>query len=370
MNSGTVSRTALHDVHAALGATFTDFAGWAMPLRYTSEVAEHHAVRSGAGIFDLSHMGEIEVSGTGAAAGLDAALVSDIGKIPLGRAKYTMICAEDGGIIDDLVVYRVGEFDYLVVANAANAGTVLGHLRERIVDGEARVHDASPDWSLIAVQGPASAAIAAAATGSDVSRLKYYAIQPARIADHDVRLARTGYTGEDGFEIYCRPEHAPAVWAAVSDAGRADGLQPAGLASRDSLRLEAGMPLYGQELSLELTPFEAGLGRVVALDKGVAFVGQQALRERSRRGPLATLVGLNSAGRRSPRSGYAVTDADSRQPIGQVTSGIPSPTLGHPIAMAYVPERYAAPGTAVLVDVRGALEPHTVTGLPFYRRPR
>jgi aminomethyltransferase len=362
--------TALHEAHSALGATFTDFVGWTMPLRYTSDIAEHHAVRRAAGIFDLSHMGEIEVSGPGAAAGLDAALTGDIAKIPLGRAKYTMICAEDGGIIDDLVVYHVDELAYLVVVNAANADTVLEHLRNRIDRGQARVDDASPDWSLIAVQGPAAAAIVTAAIQSDVSPVKYYAIRPARIAGHDVRLARTGYTGEDGFEIYCRPEHAVAVWNALSGPGRAHGLRPAGLASRDSLRLEAGMPLYGQELSLRLTPFEAGLGRVVALDKDTAFTGQRALRERARTGPQVTLVGLVSTGRRSPRTGYQVADPESGQPVGQVTSGIPSPTLGHPIALAYVPVRYATAGRRVLVDVRGTAEPYAVTGLPFYRRPR
>ena len=362
--------TALYEAHSALGAVFTDFAGWLMPLRYTSDIAEHHAVRRAAGIFDLSHMGEIEVIGTGAAAELDAALVGDIPKIPVGRAKYTMICAEDGGIIDDLVVYHVDELAYLVVANASNTGTVLEHLRDRVDKSRARVADASPAWSLIAVQGPASAAIVTAAVGSDVSPLKYYAIRPARLAGHDIQLARTGYTGEDGFEIYCRPEHAVAVWDALGVLGQPHGLRPAGLACRDSLRLEAGMPLYGQELSRQLTPFEAGLGRVVALDKSTAFTGQHALRERARTGPQVTLVGLTSSGRRSPRTGYQVADLESHEQIGHVTSGIPSPTLGHPIAMAYVPVQYATAGTRVCVDVRGTAEPYAVTDLPFYRRPR
>jgi aminomethyltransferase len=281
-----------------------------------------------------------------------------------------MICAEDGGIIDDLVVYRVGELAYLIVANAANADTVLEHLRDRVDKSQAQVDDASPAWSLIAVQGPAAAAIVTAAAGSDVSSLKYYAIRPARLAGHDVQLARTGYTGEDGFEIYCRPGHAAAVWDTLSGLGQAHGLRPAGLACRDSLRLEAGMPLYGQELSRQLTPFEAGLGRVVALDKGTPFIGQRALTERARTGPQVTLVGLTSSGRRSPRTGYQVADLESCQPIGHVTSGIPSPTLGHPIAMAYVPVRYATPGTRVRVDVRGTAEPYVVTDLPFYRRTR
>jgi aminomethyltransferase len=203
-----------------------------------------------------------------------------------------------------------------------------------------------------------------------VTALRYYAIQPARLAGHEVWLARTGYTGEDGFEVYCRPEHAELAWDRLSGSGHADDLRPAGLACRDSLRLEAGMPLYGHELSRQVTPYEAGLGRVVALDKGVPFTGEPSLRERAGRGPQLTLAGLASRGRRSPRAGYQVADPGTGDSIGRVTSGIPSPTLGHPIALAYLPVRYAAEGTQVLVDIRGTLEPFTVTPLPFYRRSR
>jgi aminomethyltransferase len=362
-------QTTLHAVHTELGATFTDFAGWAMPLRYGSDVAEHHAVRNAAGIFDLSHMGEIEIAGERAAEALDGALVGNISAIRIGRAKYTMICDEDGGIIDDLVVYRLAEVEYLIVANASNVGTVAGHLNERVPATMAKVVDSSRDWSLIAVQGPRSAAIIAAATGHDVASLKYYAIEASSIGGQRVLLARTGYTGEDGFEVYCRPDAAADIWRQLTVAGEPHAIIPAGLACRDSLRLEAGMPLYGQELTLDLTPFEAGLGRVVALDKGTPFVGQAALRARKEHGLTRTLVGLSAPGRRSPRTGHHVIDPITEMAIGVVTSGIPSPTLGHAIAMAYVPVTHSQPGTELAVDIRGRSEAVTVVELPFYRRP-
>ncbi|MEV0457888.1 glycine cleavage system aminomethyltransferase GcvT, partial [Catellatospora methionotrophica] len=296
-------RTPLHDVHVGLGAVLTAFAGWTMPLRYGSETAEHHAVRRAAGLFDLTHMGEIEVTGPEAADMLDYALTGRLSAVAVGRARYTMLCAPDGGVLDDLVVYRLDTERYLVVANAANAATVYAALAGRAAGFDAAVSDVSGDWALIAVQGPRSADILRAVTASDVDALRYYAIDPAVLAGVPVLLARTGYTGEDGFEIYCAPGDAAAVWAAVSAAGAAHGLVPAGLACRDTLRLEAGMPLYGQELTVARTPFEAGLGRVAVLGKP-AFVGQDALLARQASGPAELLVGLLPAGRRAPRQGY------------------------------------------------------------------
>ncbi len=363
-----LKRTPLAAVHESLGAAMTDFAGWQMPLRYRSETAEHNAVRSAAGLFDLSHMGELRVTGTDAPAALNYALVSDVAAVRPGRAKYTMIVGPDGGVIDDLIVYHLAENDYLVVANASNAATVADELTERARGFAAAVTDRTDDYALIAIQGPRSPAILARLTDTDLTALKYYAGYPAIVESHDVLLARTGYTGEDGFEIYADPADATAIWTALTDAGSADGLIPAGLAARDSLRLEAGMPLYGNELSRDLTPYDAGLGWVVKLNKDGDFVGKAALARRAQEPPSRTLVGLTGLSRRVPRHGYPVLVAGS--PAGTVTSGGHSPTLGKPIAMAYLDasaaEQAAAAGLAV--DIRGTAEPAALASLPFYRR--
>lgn len=361
--------TALYDVHAALGAQFTDFAGWSMPLRYGSELAEHHAVRQAAGLFDLSHMGEIEVTGPQAGAFLDYAVVSSVSVLAAGKAKYTMICREDGGILDDLIVYRLADEHFLVVANASNAQVVLRALQDRVGGYAAQVLDRCEDWSLLAIQGPNAASILSPLTDVDLPGLAYYTIATGTVAGRSAYLARTGYTGEDGFEIFCSPADAPAIWAAVSAAGADQGLIPCGLACRDSLRLEAAMPLYGNELSVELTPYEAGLGRIVGLKKAGDFVGKATLAERATHPVARTRVGLLPEGRRAPRSGYPVLDADGTV-VGTVTSGAPSPTLGHPIAMAYVDTAHSEPGTELVVDVRGTRVPATVVPLPFYARTR
>ncbi|GAA2473051.1 glycine cleavage system aminomethyltransferase GcvT [Streptomyces thermolineatus] len=368
-------RTPLDAVHRALGATMTDFAGWDMPLRYGSERDEHNAVRTRAGLFDLSHMGEITVSGPGAAEALDFALVGFVSALAVGRARYTMICAEDGGILDDLIVYRTGEQEFLVVANASNAQVVLDALTARAEGFDAQVRDDRDAYALIAVQGPESVGILAGLTDADLDGLKYYAGLPATVAGRPVLLARTGYTGEDGFELFTAPEHAVALWEALTEAGAGAGLVPCGLSCRDTLRLEAGMPLYGHELNTGLTPFDAGLGRVVRFDKPTnegRFVGREALEraaERAGQTPPRKLVGLVAEGRRVPRAGYAVVDADGAV-VGEVTSGAPSPTLGKPIAIAYVDAAQAEPGTRVAVDVRGSHEAAEVAALPLYRRAR
>jgi aminomethyltransferase len=378
-------RTPLTEVHEDLGATMTDFAGWQMPLRYRSEIAEHNAVRTAAGLFDLSHMGELHVTGSDAAAALDYALVSDMSAIRPGRAKYTMITDSDGGVIDDLIVYRLADQDFLVVANAANAPTVAAELTERAAGLAAVVDDRTADYALIAIQGPASAGILGTLTGTDLQALKYYASYRAQVAGRDVLLARTGYTGEDGFEIFAAPDDAPALWAALTGAGQDSGLIPAGLAARDSLRLEAGMPLYGNELSRQITPYEAGLGRLVKLDKASDFVGKKALAARAKQAPAHVLAGLVGLTRRVPRHGYTVLWEG--KPSGTVTSGAHSPTLGRPIAMAYLDARAVAgaaeqaqpdaesqtpPGEEtdgqLAFDIRGSAEPAALIKLPFYRR--
>jgi len=379
-------QTPLHLVHERLGAKMTSFAGWQMPLRYASETAEHHAVRRAAGLFDLSHMGEIAVTGPGAGAALDYALTGYLSVVPPGRARYTMICAPDGGVLDDLVVYRQGDAEFLVIANAANTATVVRALTDRAAGHDAEVTDVTSDYALIAVQGPAAAGILAplaVLAEGELAAMKYYAGAFGAVAGVKAWVARTGYTGEDGFEIYCRPADAEHVWTALASRGTGTGgtgtdgtgavggagLVPAGLAARDTLRLEAGMPLYGNELGPDVTPFEAGLGRVVKFDKPGEFVGRQALSARASSGPRQHLAGLTIDSRRIARHGYPVL-ADG-QHIGTVTSGAPSPTLGVPIAMAYLdspPARLA--GAVLTVGIRGEAVPAHLTDLPFYSRRR
>lgn len=366
-------RTALDAVHRALGATMTDFAGWDMPLRYGSEREEHQAVRTGAGLFDLSHMGEITVTGPQAGQALDYALVGHLSALAVGRARYTMICAPDGGILDDLIVYRLAEERFLIVANASNAQTVLDTVALRAADFDATVTDDRDGYALLAVQGPQAPGIVGALTDADLDGLRYYAGLPGTVAGVSALIARTGYTGEDGFELFVAPGDAERLWKALLAAGADAGLVPCGLSCRDTLRLEAGMPLYGHELTANVTPFDAGLGRVVKFDKPGDFVGRAALEAAAARAaeqPPRTLVGLVAEGRRVPRAGYAVTGPDGAV-AGEVTSGAPSPTLGVPIAMAYVDAALAAPGTpGVAVDIRGSREPYRVVALPFYHRER
>ncbi|MEU3840746.1 glycine cleavage system aminomethyltransferase GcvT [Streptomyces sp. NPDC028635] len=372
MSSTELRHTALDAVHRSLGATMTDFAGWDMPLRYGSERDEHNAVRTKAGLFDLSHMGEITVTGPQAAALLDFALVGNIGAVKTGRARYTMICQADGGILDDLIVYRLAETEYMVVANASNAQVVLDALTERAAGFDAEVRDDRDAYALLAVQGPESPGILGSLTDADLDGLKYYAGLPGTVAGVPALIARTGYTGEDGFELFVKPEHAVELWQALTKAGEGVGLVPCGLSCRDTLRLEAGMPLYGHELTAALTPFDAGLGRVVKFEKEGDFVGREALAaaaERAESAPPRVLVGLVAEGRRVPRAGFQVV-ADGTV-VGEVTSGAPSPTLGKPIAMAYVDAAHAAPGTpGVGVDIRGTHEPYAVVALPFYKRQK
>jgi aminomethyltransferase len=357
----------LHEVHTRLGATFTDFAGWSMPLRYSSELAEHRAVREAAGQFDLSHMGEIELTGPEAGRALDYALVGNLSAVKVGRARYTVICDADGGVLDDLVVYRIGEDHYMVVANASNAPTVARELTTRAEGFTVEVTDRSRDCALIAVQGPRAVEIIDTVCVADLDALPYYGSTPTTIAGHDVLLARTGYTGEDGFEVYAEVPHAVEVWEAIADAGAPHGLLPTGLACRDTLRLEAGMALYGNELTVDTNPFEAGLGRVVKFDKPADFVGRAALETKRDAALEYRLVGLVGTGRRAARHGYPVLGEDGST-VGTVTSGALSPTLGYPIAMAYVSPMLSEPGTKLAVDIRGTATPVEVVALPFYKR--
>ena len=379
--------TALHAEHEKLGASFTDFGGWDMPLKYGSELAEHRAVREAAGLFDLSHMGEVWISGADAAAFLNTALVGNLAVVKIGKAKYSLICNEEGGIIDDLIVYRIADTRFLVVPNAGNAPVVAEALAERAEGFDVEVRDASDETSLVAVQGPAAERIVASVVNSEaqqatVRELPYYAWAPVLVDANgtvvDVLLARTGYTGEDGFELFVPNEHAAKIWELLLSAGESEGILPCGLASRDSLRLEAGMPLYGNELGVDTNPYEANLGGVVSLKKEERFIGRDTLETVQAEGTERVLVGLKGLGRRAGRAGYAVLasvagDADAAssgesREIGRVTSGVPSPTLGYPIALAYVERNFAEVGTVVDIDLRGKREPFEVITLPFYKR--
>jgi aminomethyltransferase len=382
----------LHELHVAAGATFTDFAGWQMPVRYTSDLDEHHAVRTHAGIFDISHMGEIEVIGPDAAAFCDYAMAAQLSTIHPGQAKYTLLLNDDGGVIDDLIVYRRATDRYLVVANAGNRHAVVDALRTRIAPYRSTLVDVSDEMSLIAVQGPAAQAIVANTAGlvigdgeTALPDLGYYrftlaTFTPSRAAESasnqgaseavEALIARTGYTGEDGFELYIANAAAPQLWRALVVAGESHNLSLAGLAARDTLRLEAGMPLYGHELGLSILPHQARLERTVALSKPDDFVGRAAV-ERFQPDGMRVLVGLAAEGRRAARADYELfANETSEVPVGTITSGVLSPTLGHPIAMAMVDADYAEVGATLSADIRGTRLEYTVTELPFYRRPR
>jgi aminomethyltransferase len=375
-------RTALHGWHERLGARFTGFGGWEMPLRYGSIIDEHRAVRGRAGLFDLSHMGELRVRGPAATAALAGALVSDPARLAPGRAQYSLICAPDGGVIDDLIVYRTGGSEYLVVPNAANVDVVAAELADRMAGHEAELLDETMATSLLAVQGPAAADILAGLTPLDVSTLRPYSAARAAVAGLPALVARTGYTGEDGFELFVAWDDSPPVWEALLGRGAARGLVCCGLGARDTLRLEAGMPLYGNELDRRTTPFEAGLGRFVHLERDAGpgdggsppastdFVGRTALRALADAPRARRLAGLVMRGRGIARHGYPVMRPGSPEPVGAVTSGSQSPTLGEAIAMAYLPPSDATTGTMLQVAVREAAVPAEVVPLPFYRRPR
>ena len=368
--------TALEAVHRSLGATFTDFAGWQMPVRYDSDLAEHRAVRESAGIFDLSHMGEIHLRGPQAGEALDHALAGKLSAMSVGRAKYSLLLTEDGGVIDDVITYRLAQDHFLVVANASNAEVDSHELTERAKGFDVEVDDASDRTSLIAVQGPASEQILLDAllgadggvegiTAEDLTSMRNYRFAAGSYRGHELLIARTGYTGEDGFELYVSDELVAALWEQLSAAG-GERLTPCGLACRDTLRLEAGMPLYGNELGRDIFPAQTGMERVVALSSKGDFVGRAGI-EAADLSDRPVLVGLVADGRRAARAGAQVRDGEGRE-VGAITSGALSPTLGHPIAMAFVCTSVAEPGTELIADVRGKDLPVRVVELPFYRR--
>ncbi len=342
------STTPLHAVHEAAGAAFTDFAGWQMPVRYSSDLAEHHAVRSTVGLFDLSHMAEIRLSGPGAAHCLDYALSSRLSTLENGQAKYSLMLAEDAGIIDDVIVYRTS----------------------RATGFDVTVADETDETAMVAVQGPRALdllnSMSNLSSEESLEGLGYYRIARGSFGGVDVLIARTGYTGEDGFEIYVPAAKAVELWNAIVAAGGAFELELCGLAARDTLRLEAGMALYGHEIDRRVRPADARLSRVVDMDKD-DFVGKAWLSEHTEPRPKI-LVGIQAEGKRSARAGYPIVDPGTMEPIGTVTSGALSPTLGYPIAMALIDRDHREVDTEVHLDVRGTMIPAKVVALPFYRR--
>ncbi len=356
-----MKRTALFQVQLESGANFTDFGGWQLPVRFTNELTEHATVRSDCGIFDVSHMGQIRIVGEDAARGLDFSLVTEPSAQQPGQAKYSMICNALGGIIDDLIVYRITEIEFLIVANAANAAAVLAELQQRLADFDATAQQVNPERSLLAVQGP-NAEKVLAKLGLSLSDMGYYRIRTVSHSASQLWVARTGYTGEDGFEISVPNDHAASLWTALVAAGAT----ACGLAARDTLRLEAGMPLYGHELTTELSPFDVGMGRVVRLSKEQPQFAQAEL-EAASAGPRRELIGLVGEGKRAARAGNPILAEGSV--IGEVTSGALSPTLGYPIAMAVV-SLDLQPNAPVLVDIRGQQQEFRVAKLPFYKREK
>lgn len=361
-------KTPLHEEHRRLGARLVPFAGWEMPVQYRGITAEHEAVRLRAGLFDVSHMGELWIRGPGAAARVRELVTNDVAGLADGRAAYAFACREDGGILDDLIVYRLAEDRVLVVCNAGNHPKIAAHFAARLRGGG--LDDASDRTALLALQGPRAAeALATITPGMDTSEaaLPRNSVREAAVAGVTCLVARTGYTGEDGFELFCDAGDAVPLFRALLEAGAPLGVEPAGLGARDTLRLEAKLPLYGNELSESTTPYDAGLGWAVKLDRG-DFLGRAALAAAAR-APERVLAGFEMTGRGVARHGYPLLSAEG-EPLGTCTSGAPSPTLGRAIGLGYLPRGRATPGTPLQVDCRGKLVAARVVATPFYRRPR
>jgi aminomethyltransferase len=360
-----LKRTPLYDLHRELGAKLIDFGGWEMPVQYSGILEEHRAVRERVGIFDVSHMGELEVTGRGASSFLQALTPNDVGKLADGRIHYSAFLTEQGTFVDDLLVYRRGPESYLVVVNAGNTPKDFAWASSR-ASGDVRVENRSDAYALLAVQGPKAGALLERVAADRVTDLPYYAFQTTRVAGREALVSRTGYTGEDGFEIYLASESAERVCRALLEAGRADGVLPCGLGARDTLRLEAKMCLYGNDIDETVTAWEADLGWIVKMQKG-DFLGRDALARQKEAGVPRKLVGFEMVDRGIARHGFAAQTASGP---GIVTSGTHSPTLGKPIGLALLPARAAAVGTEIAVDIRGRAAAARVVPTPFYKRPK
>jgi aminomethyltransferase len=359
-------RTPLYDTHRALGARLIEFGGWDMPVQYSGILAEHHAVRTKAGLFDLSHMGEIEVSGPRALEALQELVVTDVSRVQLGQAQYSVMCYPDGGIVDDIIIYRVAQENYLICVNAANTAKDFEWMTQHN-HAQATMIDRSDEYALIAVQGPTASAIVRQLTPLNLSQVRRYWFATGGVAGVSALVARTGYTGEDGFELFVAADRAANVWNACLDAGQKDGLLPIGLGARDTLRLEAAYLLYGNDIDARTTPLEAGLQRLMKFDKA-SFLGREALLQQQTAGIKKQLIGLRMDEPGIPRHGYPLWHDE--QSVGVVTSGTQSPTLGVGIALGYVPPVCTAVGTSLAVEIRGRRVPAHVVERPFYRKEK
>lgn len=366
--SNPLRRTPLYESHRALGARLVEYAGWEMPVQYSGVTAEHHATRNAIGLFDVSHMGELFVEGPGAAACLNELITNDLGKLAPGRALYTVACNEAGGILDDLIVYRVEPEQFLVVCNAANVEKIHAHFGEH-TRGKAAYENRSDSTALLALQGPRAAELVEQLGAMSLGALPRFGVARDTLAGVDVLAARTGYTGEDGYELFCGSAQVVGLWQTLLDAGQKLGIKPVGLAARDTLRLEARLALYGNEIDETTTPLEAGLGWVVKLDKP-SFVGREALRQQRERGLTRKLVGFEMVGRGIARHGHAIASAHAGQlvPVGEVTSGAPGLTVGKNIGLGYVPVELAELGTRLEIMIRDKPIEARVCPTPFYKR--
>ena len=367
----TLLQTPLHDWHVAHSARMVDFGGWSMPVQYTSIVEEHNACRTKATLFDVSHMGRLRFDGPGAESFLDKLCTRRISGSPLRKVRYSLICNDNGGILDDVLVYHLEEDGtpyYWMVVNASNREKIVAHIEQHLDDNDESIQfsDRTLDTAMIAVQGPQAIAIAQQLTEVALGEMGYYSGQHGDFADAPAMISRTGYTGEDGVEVTVAADAAIAVWNALMQAGEAHGIAPAGLGARDTLRLEAAMPLYGHELSEDIGPIQAGLNFAVNL-KDRDFIGHDAIARQKEDATLPVRVGLELSGRRVPREHFGVFHGDEQ--VGEVTSGTFSPTLQKPIAMAYVHPHVASTGTNLTIDIRGRREGAVIVDLPFYKRP-
>lgn len=368
MTDSSLRRTSLYAEHVALGARLVPFAGWEMPVQYAGVVEEHKAVRGAAGLFDVSHMGELRLRGEYSTHVVDYLVTSDAKRLVDGQAVYTCACNERGTILDDLIVYRRGADDWLVVCNSSNREKMSAHFARAAKD-HCDFEDQSDQTALLALQGPRAFDVLAllGSEGQGLATLKSFHFRDTSLAGVACTAARTGYTGEDGVELFCGWDDAPRLWRALLERGTPLGLRPTGLGARDTLRLEARLSLYGNEIDESTQPFEAGLGWVVRMDKD-DFVGKSEL-ERVRAHPLRKLVGFEMVGRGIARHGYPLLDATGRQ-IGTCTSGSPGPTVGKNIGLGYLPAEMSQVGARFLVDCRGRSVDAMVVPTPFYKRPR
>ncbi|MFT8362156.1 MAG: glycine cleavage system aminomethyltransferase GcvT [Sporolactobacillus sp.] len=359
--------TPLIGYYQETGAKLIDFGGYLLPVQLSSITEEHQAVRHAAGIFDVSHMGEFFLTGAGAADFLQRMMTNDLSRVAPGEACYTAMCYEDGGTVDDLLIYRLAEERFMLVVNAANINKDFDWLRDHLTEEDGLLEDRSETMALLAVQGPLAERIVQKLTETDLRLIDGFTFkQNVQLAGTAVLLSRTGYTGEDGFELYCQAGSARHLWDAILQAGTNEGICPCGLGARDTLRFEARLPLYGHELSRDISPLEAGIGFAVKLSKSADFIGKAALARQKSDGLKRRLVGIEMVDRAIPRAAYEVSVDD--QPIGFITTGTHSPTLGKNLGLALIDAAFTAAGTTVDVTVRGKKKRAIVIKTPFYRR--